>query len=96
MISNVLRLVFLQLNPLHLFISLLILHTVLYTFPMVMKRRICLRIKGLQRVGEHFLFYDLDVQIRNDADASDIEKVISLVKYKGIALPNLKKYVLNS
>ena len=64
-----------------------------------MKRRICLRIKGLWRVGEHFLFYDLDVRIRNDADASDtscIEKVISQVKYKGIALPNLKKYVLNS
>ena len=33
-------------NPLHPIISMHILHTVLYTFPVVLTRRICLTIKG--------------------------------------------------
>ena len=33
-------------NPLHPSISMQILHTVLYTFPVVLTRRICLTIKG--------------------------------------------------
>ena len=33
-------------NPLHPNISMHILHTVLYTFPVVLTRRICLTIKG--------------------------------------------------
>ena len=33
-------------NPLHPSISVQILHTVLYTFPVVLTRRICLTIKG--------------------------------------------------
>ena len=35
-----------SLNPLHLHISMHILHTVLYTFPKVRTRRICLTIKS--------------------------------------------------
>ena len=35
-----------SLNPLHLHISMSILHTVLYTFPKVRTRRICLTIKS--------------------------------------------------
>ena len=34
-------------NPLHLNICIYILHTVLYTFPMVLTKRICLTIKNL-------------------------------------------------
>ena len=34
------------LNPLHPKISMHILHTVLYTFPLVLTRRICLKIKS--------------------------------------------------
>ena len=34
-------------NPLHPIISMHILYTVLYTFPNVLARRICLTIKGL-------------------------------------------------
>ena len=42
-----------------------ILHTVLYTFPKVLTRRICLTNKSL--VGDHFLYsHDLNVWFRDD------------------------------
>ena len=55
-------------NPLHPSISGHILHTVLYTFPKVLTRRICLTIKASQ-VGDHFLYsHDLNVCFRGDSD----------------------------
>ena len=42
-------------NPLHFTISLHICQTVLYTFPKVLTRRICLTIKASQ-IGDHFLY----------------------------------------
>ena len=41
------------LNPLHPNISMHILHTVLYTFPKMLTRRICLTIKSFLIVGDH-------------------------------------------
>ena len=41
-------------NPLHPNISIDILHTLFYTFPLVLIRRICLTIK-VSQVGDHFL-----------------------------------------
>ena len=41
------------LNPLHPNISMHILHTVLYTFPEELKRRICLTMKRYFIVGDH-------------------------------------------
>ena len=40
-------------NPLHPNISIHILHTLLYTFPLILTRRICLTIKA-SLVGNHF------------------------------------------
>ena len=52
-------------NPEHLKLSMHIFHTVLYTFPMVLTRRICLKNKSL--VGDHFLYsHDLNVWFRDD------------------------------
>ena len=54
-----------QFNPLHPNISMHILHTVLYTFPKVLTRRIYLTNKSL--VGDHFLYsHDLNVWFRGD------------------------------
>ena len=48
-------------NPLHHNISMQILHTVLYTFPKVLTRRICFPIKKLFP-RDHFLYsHDLTV-----------------------------------
>ena len=47
-------------------ISMHILHTVLYTFPKVLTRRICLPIKA-SPIGDHFLnSHDLNVWFRSD------------------------------
>ena len=57
-----------SLNPLHTNISIQFLPTVLYTFPMVLTKRICLTIKASQ-VGDHFLYsHDLNVCFRGDTD----------------------------
>ena len=40
-------------NPLHPNISMHILHTVLYTFPKVLTRRICLTVKSFFLLGDH-------------------------------------------
>ena len=44
------------LSPLNPKISIHILYTLLYTFPLVLTRRICLTIK-VSKVGNHFLYY---------------------------------------
>ena len=60
--------VIININPLHPNISGQILHTVLYTFPKVLTRRICLTIKASQ-VGDHFLYsHGLNVCFRGDSD----------------------------
>ena len=46
---------FIQINSQHPNISIHILHTIPYTFPLVLKRRIRLTIKGCW-VGDHFLY----------------------------------------
>ena len=46
---------FIQVNSQHPNISIHILHTIPYTFPLVLKRRIRLTIKGCW-VGDHFLY----------------------------------------
>ena len=46
---------FIQINSQHPNISIYILHTIPYTFPLVLKRRIRLTIKGCW-VGDHFLY----------------------------------------
>ena len=47
-------------NPLHPNISIHSLYTFLYTFPLVLTRRICLAIKA-SLVGDHLLYsYDLN------------------------------------
>ena len=50
-------------NPLHPNISLHILHTVLYTFPMVLKRRICLTVTSfnLELIPSFILVCDSEV-----------------------------------
>ena len=54
-----------RLSPLCPNISMHILHTVLYTFPKELTRRICLIIKNL--VGDHFLYSPvLDVLFNSD------------------------------
>ena len=45
-----------QFNPLHHHISLYILRTVLYTFPKVLTRRICLKKSRAPSFGDHFLY----------------------------------------
>ena len=47
---------FLAVSPLHLKISIHILLTVLYTFPMVLTKRICLKKSRASLVGNHFLY----------------------------------------
>ena len=48
------------LNPLHPNISIPSLHTLLYTFPLALTRRICLAIKA-SLVGDHSLYsHDLN------------------------------------
>ena len=42
-------------NPLHPNFSIYILHTLLYTFPLALTRRIHLKIKA-SKVGDHFLY----------------------------------------
>ena len=49
-------------NPLHPNISMHILHTILYTFPKVLTRRICLPIKRLVP-GDHFLYSLFDSRV---------------------------------
>ena len=44
-----------SINPLYLNISILILHTVLLTFPLLLTRRIHLTIKAYE-VGDYFLY----------------------------------------
>ena len=42
-------------------------HTVLYTFPLVLTRRICLTIRSSSLVGDHFLYScHLDVWLRGE------------------------------
>ena len=57
-------------NPLHPNISIHFLHTVLYTFPMILTKRICLTIKSFfSCIGDHFLYsHDLNVCFRGDTD----------------------------
>mgnify|MGYP006963832109 CR=1 FL=1 len=44
-----------MLSPLNPNISIVILHSLLFTFPLVLTRRICLMIKA-SYVGDHFLY----------------------------------------
>ena len=49
-----------MLSPLHPNISINIPHTLLYAFPLVLTRRICIMIKA-SKVGDHFLYsHDLN------------------------------------
>ena len=48
-------LLYYTLNPLHPNISMYILHTILFTFPKVLTRRIYFTIKSFL-VGDHFLY----------------------------------------
>ena len=55
-----------SLNPLHAYISLHILLTVLYTFLKGLKRRVCLTVKG-SLIVDHFPYsHDLNVLFRVD------------------------------
>ena len=53
-----------QLTDCHPNISMDILDNVLYTFPKVLTRRICVAIKSFFRVGDHLL-YSCDIRGRN-------------------------------
>ena len=64
-------------KPLHPNISIHILHTVLYTFPKVLARRICLTINQSRTfvVRDHFLYYhDLNVCFRGDVQIDSHSK----------------------
>ena len=46
-----------QLNILHPNISIHILHTIFFTFPKVLIRRICLTIKSFNSLVDHFFYF---------------------------------------
>ena len=51
-----------KLNPLHPDISMHILHTVIYTNPKVLTRRICLTIKSFLIFGDHLPYSPLKIK----------------------------------